>query len=97
MGGDRQSMGPHKVYLHFMLRQAWHCQFLEAELQTPLQRKLTFADSDRIVALAERGGALKDLAARQALAYGVELGRGSVWLYLSNEQYLSLTRPATRR
>jgi hypothetical protein len=36
-------------------------------LQTPLPRKLTFADPPKIVEMAERGGALKDLAAKQAL------------------------------
>lgn len=90
-------MDRRKVYMYFMLNRGWHCQFLEADLKTPLPRQLTFSDSAKIVEMAECGGALKDLAARQALAYGVELGRGSVWLYLSNEQYLSLTRPATRR
>jgi hypothetical protein len=32
-----------------MLRQGWHCQFLEADLKTPLPRKLTFSDPGRIV------------------------------------------------
>jgi hypothetical protein len=43
----------------------WHIQLLEADLQTPLPRKLTFADPAKIIEMAERGGALKDLAARQ--------------------------------
>lgn len=28
-----------RIYLHFMLRRGWHCQFLEENLKTPLPRK----------------------------------------------------------
>jgi hypothetical protein len=83
--------------MQFMLREAWHCQFLEADLKTPLPRKLTFADPGKIIEMAERGGALKDLAARQAIDYGIELGRGSVFLMLTPEQYAALKAPASRR
>ena len=31
-----------------MFRQGWQVQFLEADLKTPLPRKLTFADADKI-------------------------------------------------
>ena len=31
------------VYMSFMLRDGWYCQFLEADLKTPLPRKFTFA------------------------------------------------------
>lgn len=33
-------------------------QFLEADLKTPLPRKVTFADADKIRELARRGEAL---------------------------------------
>jgi hypothetical protein len=42
--------------------------------------------------MAERGNALKDLAARQALDYAINMGRGSVWLWLSDEQYAKLKK-----
>jgi hypothetical protein len=81
--------------MQFILREAWHIQFLEADLKTSLPCKLTFADPGKIIEMAERGGALKDLAARQAIDYGIELGRGSVFLFLTEEQYLSLLTPAS--
>jgi len=30
-----------RVYMHFMLREGWYCQFLEEDLKTPLPKKLT--------------------------------------------------------
>jgi len=48
--------GSHRVYMSFMLRRGWQCQFLEEDLQTPLPRKLNFRSPDKIVALIERGG-----------------------------------------
>jgi hypothetical protein len=89
---DRCSPRRHKAYMHFMLNQGWLCQFLEPDLRTPLPRQLTFQDPAKIVAMAEGGGALKDLAARQALDYALQMGRGSMWLMLTPEQYAKLTR-----
>jgi hypothetical protein len=33
-----------RVYLHFMSRTGWHCQFLEADLKTSLPKKLFLPD-----------------------------------------------------
>jgi hypothetical protein len=76
--------------MHFMLNQGWSCQFLEADLKTPLPRKLTFSSPDKILQLAEHAGALKDLAARQAIEHGIEMGRGGIYLTLTAEQYAKL-------
>ena len=46
----------HRVYVSFQLRDDWLCQFLEADLQTPLPKRLHFASSDKVVELVERGG-----------------------------------------
>jgi hypothetical protein len=82
-----------KVYLYFMLCKGWQCQFIEADLKTPLPRTLTFQTPDKVIELAKRGGALTDLASRQALDYAIQLGRGSVWLHLTPEQYGEVERP----
>ncbi len=74
----------------FMLSRGWFCQFLEADLKTPLPRKLTFVSADKILQLAEHAGALKDLAARQAIEHGIEKGRGGIYLMLTPEQYAKL-------
>ena len=42
-GQDRDR---HRIYMSFMLRGQWYCQFLEEDLQTPLPRKLRFASPD---------------------------------------------------
>ena len=78
--------------MSFMLRQGWHCQFLEEDLKTALPRKLRFATPDKIMELVERTGALRDLACRQAVQHGISEGRGGVWLVLSGEQYRKLNR-----
>jgi hypothetical protein len=59
-------------------------------LKTPLPRRLTFATSDKILGLAEHAGALKDLAMRQAIEHGIEMGRGGIYLTLTPEQYAKL-------
>jgi hypothetical protein len=48
----------HRVYMSFIDRHGWQCQFLEADLRTPLPRKLCLASPDKIVELVERGGGL---------------------------------------
>jgi hypothetical protein len=51
---DRPS---HRVYMTFFQREGWYVQFLEADLKTPLPRKLTFTDPEKIRELAKRGEA----------------------------------------
>jgi hypothetical protein len=79
-----------------MLNQGWYCQFLEADLKTPLPRTLTFSSPDKILQLAEHAGALKDLAARQAIEHGIEKGRGGVYLTPTREQYAKLKSKVLR-
>jgi hypothetical protein len=78
--------------MYFMVRDGWYCQFLEPDLKTPLPRKLTFANADKIRELAERGGAFSDLESRHALNHGIDTGRGGVWLNLTAGQYARLKR-----
>jgi hypothetical protein len=70
----------------------WYCQFLEEDLKTSLPRKFTFATSDKVVELAEKGRGLKDSADRRALEHGISMGRGGVFLNLTSEQYAKLKR-----
>ena len=55
------------VYMYYMLRDGWYCQFLEADLKTALPRTFTFATPEKVVELAERGRGLKDLTSRRIL------------------------------
>jgi hypothetical protein len=80
------------VYMTFMDRAGWHCQFLESDLRTSLPCTLTFSSPGKILELAERGGGLKDLADRQALDAGIATGRGGIYLELTALQYAALKR-----
>jgi hypothetical protein len=83
----------HQVYMHFMRRDGgWFCQFLEADLKTPLPKKLTFAHADKIRELARRGEAWGNLESKQALEHAIEMGRGGIYLRLTPEQYAKLRR-----
>jgi hypothetical protein len=79
--------------MYFFKRGGWQIQFLEADLKTPLPRKLTFADPEKIRELARRGEAWGTSEARQMLEGAIEQGRGGVYLRLTPEQYARLRRP----
>jgi len=81
-----------RVYMHFMLRDGWYCQFLEEDLKTSLPRKFTFADVSKVRELAEKGKAFANLEARHAFNQGVEVGRGGIFLNLTEEQYAKLKK-----
>jgi hypothetical protein len=78
--------------MFFMARQGWHCQFMEEDLKTPLPRRLTFEDPAKIFETAERGGYKLTLENRQSIERAIEMGRGSIWLDLTAEQYAKLRR-----
>jgi hypothetical protein len=80
----------HRVYMSFVQREGWHRQFLEADLKAPLPKKLAFLTQDMVIQLARRGGAVPNLQTEQAIRHGIEIGRGGVWLNLSEEQYRKL-------
>ena len=44
----------------------------------------------KILELAQRGGCVFNLEQRQALDRAIEMGRGGLWLDLSDEQYQRL-------
>jgi hypothetical protein len=87
---DRPS---HRVYMTFFLSEGWYVQFLEADARTPLPRKLTFKDPEKIRELARRGEAWGDSESRQMLESAIENGRGGVYLRLTPDQYKKLRRP----
>lgn len=79
--------------MYYMFRNSWTCQFLEEDLKTPLPRRLHFRSPDKIRAIVEKVGNFADLQDRQALDYGLGIGRGGVWLQLTEEQYGRLKTP----
>jgi hypothetical protein len=80
----------HRVYLSFQDRLGWQCQFLEADLKTPLPKCLHFTSPDKIIELVERGGGFPDQESRLTLDQDISKGRGGVFLSLTEEQYEKL-------
>ena len=76
--------------MYFMLNHAWHCQFLEADLKTPLPRTLNLSTPEKVFELASRGGCNLNLEGRQAIQHAIDNGRGGIWLDLTEEQYRKL-------
>ena len=66
------------------------CQFLEEDLKTPLPGRLQFKSAEKIRTIVDKVGNFANLQDRQALDYGLEIGRGGVWLQLNEEQYMRL-------
>jgi hypothetical protein len=89
---SRYGRPSHRVYISFFFRRGWQVQFLEADLRTPLPRKLTFTDPDKIRELARRGETWGNSESRQMLEHAIETGRGGVFLRLTPEQYGRLAR-----
>jgi glutamate synthase domain-containing protein 2 len=79
--------------MYFFKRGGWEVQFTEADLKTPLPRKLTFSDPEKIRELARRGEAWGTSEVRQMLEHAIETGRGGVYLRLTPEQHAKLRRP----
>ena len=78
------------MYVSFQDRHGWQCQFLEADLQTPLLKRLHFASSGKVVELIQRAGGFTDQETRLMVNQGIEMGRGGVFLSLTDEQYAKL-------
>jgi hypothetical protein len=76
--------------MYFMLSGGWHCQFLEADIKTPLPRKLNFSDIATVTELTQRGNGFRDLEMRNMFEHAVQNGRGGVYLELTEEQYQTL-------
>jgi hypothetical protein len=79
------------VYVSFEKNVSWHLVFFDSNSKQRLCT-LVFAGDDKIVELAKRSGALKDLAAKRALEQGINGGRGGLFLKLTPDQYIKLKR-----
>ena len=80
----------HRVLMNFMVRPGgWHISFLEKDCRTVLPLKLTFANEGKIRAMHDRCGS-QLLEDKQALEHGLNTGRGSCWLSLTEQQYQAL-------
>jgi len=78
--------------MQFMLKDCWRCEFLEQDLKTSAGNPLTLAAPDKVIELSRRGGDPMKLEDVQAIEYAIQMGRGSVWLYLTEDQYRKLKK-----
>jgi hypothetical protein len=76
--------------MYFQCRKGWDCQFLEQDLKTALPRRLHFKSADKVTELVERAGGFLDQETRSMVNHGIEMGRGGVFLSLTEEQYAKL-------
>ena len=75
--------------MYFRHFSGWHCSF-RTEARKKLPREFTFRNSDTVVELAKRGNGLTDKWDREGFQIDLVLGKGGVWLRLSDEQYRAL-------
>ena len=76
-----------RVYMRFeRVLGLWRVSFTPLGISDRL-RDFTFSDGRKIEEMAERAGALRDLAAKQGLDVGLRNGLGGVELKLTPEQF----------
>jgi hypothetical protein len=83
-------VGKRLVYMSFRRCFGWHCRFTEKGQREPLPRRISLSNSQGIVEIARRGNGLTNDEDRRWLNCAIEVGRGGIWLRLSEEQYLKL-------
>ncbi len=81
------------IYMSFQFhRDRWRCNFLEKDLQTRLPRTLNLATAEEVIALADRGGGLSNLAGRHALGSGYCNRTGRRLSALTADQHTQLQK-----
>lgn len=83
-----------RVYMSFVrLRTGWHCRFHQNDLpKTPISRQFVFSSAQKIYEAAQRGDGLVGIVSRDALDDAVAIGRGGLWLHLTDNQYSALLK-----
>ena len=76
-----------RIHMSFVLRERWHCTFMEQDLRTQAAPARTFTNPDNMVEMIRRGNGLRDLASKQTVEDAIMTDRGNVDLLLTPEQY----------
>ena len=79
----------HHVFMYFRKRGGWHCIFTN-EAREKLPREFTFKSSNMVVELARRGNGLVDAWDREGFELDLEIGKGGIWLRLTDDQYRAI-------
>jgi hypothetical protein len=75
--------------MYFRHRHGWHCAFT-TETRKKLPKEFTFNRSSTVRELASRGNGLIDKWDSEGFELGLDIGKGGIWLRLTDEQYLAL-------
>jgi hypothetical protein len=68
----------------------WYCDFYESSGIAKIRKTLSYKFSDKVVSLAERGGAFVKHNNRSHLYEGIQSGHGRIALNLTSDQYKKL-------
>lgn len=69
------------------IAERWHCRFHRDDLgKSPISRRFVFRTSEIIYECARRGNGL-NAESGQTLDEAIALGRGGIWLRLTESQY----------
>ncbi len=86
--GERKRL---RVYMSFTNRKGWLCQFFEEYPKTPLPKRVIVNCRTRPGRSRNAGRCrAMNLESLRALEHGIEIGRGGVWLELTEEHYEKL-------
>lgn len=83
-----------RVFMSFVRDHGrWHCRFHRDDLgKTPFSKQFVFRSAEKIYEAARRGDGLPSLEACLELDRALSLGRGGLWLNLTEEQHSILTK-----
>src|SRR6202021_2214102 len=66
------------IHMSFVLRERWHCTFMEEDLRTQAAPSRTFTNPDNIVEMIARGTGFRDIGSKQAVRRAIITGGGHV-------------------
>jgi hypothetical protein len=98
---QQQNVWPNRrrIYMSFVRdKERWHCRFHRDDLgKTPFSKEFVFRSAEKIYEAARRGDGLPSLEAYLELDRALSLGRGGLWLHLTEEQHSVLTKARSRQ
>ena len=75
--------------MYFRRFHGWHCSFRTVD-RKKLPKEFTFKVPSTLRELAKRGNGLIDKWDRDGFDLALEMGKGGVWLRLSDDQFKAL-------
>jgi hypothetical protein len=94
IAGDGRHLKPSTFRVLMFFKQVfgtcWRVQFLDADCRNTYPLRLRFEYPDKILEMHSRWGADRRPEDIHALEFGIQRGRGNVWLVLSVEEHRTL-------